>query len=338
MHLIELNNSISFIKLRTVFGNFFHFILKWSGPVVVLLFFLFTIVIPAQSQTTNNAYWEYVRTESGKLPYPAEGAYKPTTHTLKEGLVEISVKKDGDPNYEKEVKTSLRFEWDKPPLIIYPGKPYDFKISTTLIGNSNPDWVIGGSIWMRPEMETDEKNPFPGWAGGVSADYGKGKPQVVIINDKPLGPPIWWAKDAKLMRLSYVVSHSVKYWWTYIYRLVEPSNSDNIKNKHIAKTWNVLEKDKRSGQYWKVTWKIKEDGISFDGHWKLYPGGQEGDLPNFARITSIKNNQIIIERPGLGIYRGTISSNRLNIKGTQSWCSTCIWEVTLDTPLPQKSD
>lgn len=239
MHLIEANNSVLFIKFRTVLGNFFNFILKWSNPILVISFFLFTLVIHAQSQTTNNPYWEYVRTESGTFPYPAEGCYKPTTHILKEGLVEISVKKCYNPNDKKEVRTSLRFEWDKPPSIIYPGKPFDFKISTKLIENSNPDWVIGGSIWMRPEMETDDKWPFPGWAGGISADYGKGKPQVVIIDDKQLGPPIWWGKDSKLMRLSYVVSHSDKHWWIYIYRLIEPSNSDNINSKSIPKTGNV---------------------------------------------------------------------------------------------------
>lgn len=114
------------------------------------------------------------------------------------------------------------------------------------------------------------------------------------------------------------------------------SSDDRPSSKQIAKIWNVVETDLSSGQYWKATWNIKGDGRSFDGHWKVFPGGQEGDLPNFARIRTILNNQVIIDRPGLGTYQGTISSDRRSIRGTQSWCSTCNWEAKYDLPLPQE--
>ncbi|GAB4218582.1 MAG: hypothetical protein OHK0012_28450 [Synechococcales cyanobacterium] len=100
--------------------------------------------------------------------------------------------------------------------------------------------------------------------------------------------------------------------------------------------WAVTETDLGSNQSWQATWIMKEDARSFDGHWKVFPGGQEGDLVDFARIRFISNDQIIIDRPGLGTYQGTISSDRRRIQGTQSWCTTCTWEATVDPPLPQE--
>lgn len=111
---------------------------------------------------------------------------------------------------------------------------------------------------------------------------------------------------------------------------------DRPIEQQIAKIWNVVETDLSSGRYWKATWYIKEDSRSFDGRWKVFPGGQEGDLLNFARIRTILNNQIIIDRPGLGTYQGTISTDRRSIRGVQSWCSTCNWEAKYDLPLPQE--
>jgi hypothetical protein len=59
-----------------------------------------------------------------------------------------------------------------------------------------------------------------------------------------------------------------------------------------------------------------------------------GSQTNFASIKSLKGNLIVITRPGLGEYRGTISRNRRTISGTTTWCSSCSWEVCLDKPLP----
>ncbi len=360
--------------------------------------------IQAQSAQESKPYWEYVRTESGVVPYASNGCYQPTVHRSKEGLVEITVTHCGNP---PEAQTTLRMEWTKPPRILYPNQPFDFQVKTTLIGNLNPNWVLNGSIYMRPEVVSD-KVPF---GGGVGAEVRKGTPQVVIwdnlrrtANEQQKAPPEWWATNTKpnsMIRLSFVSVFSNEHWWTYIYRYVDPAQSGsgnaeagyqlyfdgklvsgpdaatytreqaeqncrwNMQNnsnlaircayngaifaeqnrssddrpsssKQIAKIWNVVETDLRSSQYWKATWNIKGDGRSFDGHWKVFPGGQEGDLPNFARIRTILNNQIIIDRPGLGTYQGTISSDRRSIRGTQSWCSTCSWEAKYDLPLPQE--
>lgn len=383
-----------------------HILLEIILPIS--MFFL-TIISQAQSGSSKKPYWEYVRTESGVFPYSPDGCYKPTVHKAEEGLVEITVTKCFDPNDKVQVRTRLRFEWTQPPRIIYPGESYPYKLTTTLIENSDPNWVIGGSIWMRAEIVTNE-GPYPGWAGGAEAAFGKGSPKVVVLdnlqrdaNNQEKGPPIWWATNSNppnMIRLSFVSSFSNQHWWAYIYRYVEPSQSNtdmggagyqlyfdgklvsgpdaayytrgqaeqncrwNMQNNsnhdircvyngatfaewkkssddkqssnQISKTWSVLEKVNGNGQYWEATWRLREDGRSFDGHWKVFPSGQEGDLTNFARIKTIQNNQIIVERPGLGTYQGKISSDGRNIKGTLSWCSTCIWEVKFDTPLPSE--
>lgn len=346
----------------------------------------------AQPVDGNRPYWEYVRTEAGVVPYAADGCYQPTVHEAREGRVEITVTHCGNP---PQARTRLRFAWTKPPRIVYPNEPFDFQLTTTLIENQNPDWVLGGSIWLRPEI-VGEGGPYPGFGGGVSADLGKGSPTVVVWNNRQLpadrqwkGPPAWWAERSTppgFMRLSVVAAHSNQHWWTYVYRWVKPgpvgyqlffngklvSGADaagytraqaeqncrwNLADKpglaircvyngevlvdrpatlpKPTGVWHVVERDTRSGQYWRATWQLKADGRSFDGHWQVFPGGQEGDLPNFARIRAIHQNQIVIDRPGLGTYTGTISSDRRRIEGTLSWCTACTWEVRTTVPLPQ---
>jgi len=262
------------------------------GPIFAAAFFSLTLLLAVSTlpaQTTNNAkpYWQYVRTDSGLLKYSPDGCYQPTVHQAVEGLVDISVTKCFAPEEKNRVRTRLKFKWTKPPRMLYPGEPIDYKISTTLMENSDPNWVIAGAVWMRPESVTDE-GAFPGWAGGFSAEYTKGSPRVVAVDNlrlpkaqQVIGPPAWWATNfnpPKMMRLTYVVSHSDKYWWTYIYRFVDPAQNSNNNGdngsqptdkpgaKKIAKEWQVTETDQRSGRYWKATWKLKEDGLSFDGH------------------------------------------------------------------------
>jgi len=101
----------------------------------------------------------------------------------------------------------------------------------------------------------------------------------------------------------------------------------------ISPTWRVVEKDLGSQERWQATWTVRADGKSFDAHWKKDPGGEEGNLRNFARIKSISGNRIVIDRPGLGQYQGTIAPDRRRITGKTTWCR-CSWEVQLAQALP----
>jgi hypothetical protein len=101
----------------------------------------------------------------------------------------------------------------------------------------------------------------------------------------------------------------------------------------VSKTWNVVDTVLSTGERWEATWTLLPDGKSFDAHWKHFPGGDTGVNRNFVHIRSIKGNQIVIDRPGLGTYSGTISSDRRKISGKTSWCH-CSWVVRLPDPLP----
>jgi hypothetical protein len=93
-----------------------------------------------------------------------------------------------------------------------------------------------------------------------------------------------------------------------------------------GQTWNVVEKSGR--ERWDATWTLRADGKSFDAHWKHSPGGDEGDLRNFARIRSVNGASITVERPGLGTYTGQISADRKRITGKISWAAGT-WEVVI---------
>lgn len=378
--------------------------------VTTIVFNLFFVAgVSAQNPDKTKPHWEYVRTESGVFPYDAQGCYQPSVHRAEEGLVEITVNKCKHPDDKTKVSTRLRFEWTRPPQYLYPGQPFDYTLTTTMISNTDPDWFIAGTIWVRPEIG-DNILPFPGWAGGTEAYIGKGSPMSVIVSNlnrdqsQQERVPGGWINEDKnkpvVLRVNFVASHSNKHWWSYIYHYTDPSqkktkktqtgyqlyfdgqlvsgpdaknytreqaeencnwnkvhnadkdircvyngtvigewkkNQDTHDEKPVLKgTWSVTETNTSTGQYWKATWRLQEDGRSFDGHWKVFPGGEEGDLPNFARIKSIRKNQIVIDRPGVGIYQATISDDRRSVKGTLTWCSECVWEAVFDQPLPQE--
>ncbi len=175
----------------------------------------------------NPNLWEYVRTESGVIPYASDGCYQPTVHRAEEGLVQITVTHCGKP---PEARTTLRMEWTKPPRILYPSEPFDFQLKTTLIGNLNPNWVLNGQIYMRPEVVSDR----PPFGGGVMAEIHKGTPSVVVWDNLRMpaerqekAPPGWWAiRLNPLMRLSFVSVFSNEHWWAYVYRYVDPTQRD----------------------------------------------------------------------------------------------------------------
>ncbi len=90
--------------------------------------------------------------------------------------------------------------------------------------------------------------------------------------------------------------------------------------------WTVVEVS--GGSRWDAVWTLRADARSFDATWKRSPGGEQGKLTNFARIRSISGNQIVIDRPGLGVYTGTISAARDTVTGKMSWASGT-WRVTV---------
>ncbi len=428
--------------LHTPFSKKLFFVFNYlrRASILSLISFLYLLIVKdvqAQNISSTKPYWEYVRTETGIYPYSPDGCYQPTVHKAEEGFVDITVKKCSHPNDKKEVKTRLKFEWVKPPHIIPVNEPISHKLTTTLIENSDPEWVISGNVFIRYELFRADgpykDGPYPGWAGGQSAVFGKGSPNPVILEFKENYVGGW--DKFSTMRITVVASYSNQHWWSYVYRYVIPEPKSDVQNSNpngyfgnatgtyitdfqemtlqqnankvtgtykykdgriegilngrtltgwwyqyngkgrfifefnpefnaftgkwgdndaeptqpwngrrvnkqtshsISHLWKVIEKDLSNGQYYEATWRLKDNGLSFDAHWKHLPSGNEGDLSNFAHIRSISNNQIIIDRPGLGTYQGTISNNRMSIKGTLTWCSGCSWEVKLETPLPRE--
>lgn len=108
---------------------------------------------------------------------------------------------------------------------------------------------------------------------------------------------------------------------------VEEADDPDLALARASKTWTVVEKS--GSERWNATWTLRADGKTFDGHWQHEPGGDEGDLRGFARILSIKGSSIVIDRPGLGRYTGTISPDRRRISGRMSWGGGT-WEARLD--------
>ncbi|MBL8293630.1 MAG: hypothetical protein JNN08_17415 [Bryobacterales bacterium] len=111
-----------------------------------------------------------------------------------------------------------------------------------------------------------------------------------------------------------------------------PTNGAPTQRSLAGQKWRVVETS--GGDRWTAEWTVRSDGRSFDATWSHSPGGDQGRLTNFARIISISGNQIRIERPGLGMYTGTIAGDRRSIRGGMSWAGGA-WTVTLsETRLP----
>ena len=84
---------------------------------------------------------------------------------------------------------------------------------------------------------------------------------------------------------------------------------------------------------WTAEWTLLDDGKTFDATWRHEPGGDTGVNRRFAQLVSISGTSIIIDRPGLGRYTGTISADRRTISGAVSWANAT-WRATLRAPLP----
>ena len=93
------------------------------------------------------------------------------------------------------------------------------------------------------------------------------------------------------------------------------------------RVWKVVEAV--GNERWEATWTLRSDGKTFDAHWVHLPGGDSGHLRAFARVTSLRGQNIVVERPGLGSYTGVISADRTRIRGRMSW-SAGTWDVRLE--------
>jgi hypothetical protein len=84
-----------------------------------------------------------------------------------------------------------------------------------------------------------------------------------------------------------------------------------------GQVWEVVESS--GGGRWFARWTVLADGRSFDASWRHEPGNDTGQLQRFATISTLEGSQIVIDRPGLGRYIGTLSPDRRQIEGTMSW-------------------
>jgi len=108
---------------------------------------------------------------------------------------------------------------------------------------------------------------------------------------------------------------------------VEETDESGIALLRANPAWNVIEKV--GNERWDATWTLRSDGKTFDGHWVHQPGGDSGDLRAFAKITSLRGANIVVDRPGLGRYTGILSADRTRITGRMSWAAGT-WEVRLE--------
>ncbi len=90
--------------------------------------------------------------------------------------------------------------------------------------------------------------------------------------------------------------------------------------------WRVIET--MGTQRWIAEWLVRADGNSFDASWRHEPSGGSGTLSGFAKLGEVRGNQIVIQRPGLGEYTGTLSKDGRQISGRTSWCD-CSWTVEI---------
>jgi len=90
--------------------------------------------------------------------------------------------------------------------------------------------------------------------------------------------------------------------------------------------WAVVESS--GNDRYEAIWTVLADGKSIHVTWKRFPSGQSGIIEKMGWIESVQGDQIVIQRPGLGRYTGTIDPAKRTITGKPSW-SDYKWEVRL---------
>ena len=291
---------------------------------------------------TKAAYWRYLRTESGTVPYDPKGCYQPRVHTAQDGLVEVTITACGQPI---PAQSRFRLEWNAPPKVIHPGKAFDFQLKTTLTANLAPSWTLSGGLgfgvagFLAPPTYTGS-GPSVGPAGnphhgGESWSWDNlQRPPA----ERTSGPPEWWATDpreaaaGRKMRVNAVVSASETLWWSYVYELVEgatpepPPETAPIlvpDTADLGSLWRTREANPQ-GQGCDGVWRRRLGTQIFDAHWQCV-GGPVVDV---LRIERLAGDEVVVYRAGTtGRYTLTLSPDRRRIiTGRIEWAPD--WSFT----------
>jgi uncharacterized protein (TIGR03437 family) len=204
-----------------------------------LCLFGLIIAAPIAAQSAE-PYWQYVRTDSGVRPY-AGGCYPDRPAALTEGAVRFTISFSPDCASSSSPNplpaTSYLMEWATPPIIIHPGKPVDLRLKTTVTANQYSMNAYGAGLYACFQYYDIPVSSYG--CGGRPAAVVAGHPVMVgqtaswdnlalPAGSQYTGPPAWWGTDPRYkspggeMRFTYVAWGSSAFYWSYVYRLVEP--------------------------------------------------------------------------------------------------------------------
>lgn len=271
------------------------------------------------------AYWRYLRTESGTVPYDPNGCYQPTVHRAGEGLVDVTITVCGDPT---PARSRFSFEWTAPPKIIYPGEPFDFRLKATLTGILTPTWTQSASLeygvagFAGPTTYTGGGrrvgplgNPHYAGESWIYENLKRSKAEQAG------GPPEWWANEPgseRKMRVNAVVFASDKLWWSYVYELVDGGNDSG--GQEI--TWATQADNLRGRNGQRFTYHCPPGTVS-TRLWGVDLYTDDSSICTAAAHAGLINAQsggtVTIEiRAGANAYQGT-TRNGVKSSGYGSW-------------------
>jgi hypothetical protein len=115
-------------------------------------------------------------------------------------------------------------------------------------------------------------------------------------------------------------------WEVNLSGVAKPAEAPPVKGISAGAKWTVVESV--PNDRYEAVWTIQPDGKTISATWKRFPGGQSGVIEKLGWIESVNGNQIVIQRPGLGKYTGTIDVAKGTITGGASW-APFKWEVNL---------
>jgi hypothetical protein len=202
--------------------------------------------------------------------------------------------------------------------------------SDIAFARSAPAWTVvemsGGKRWdatwtLRPDGKSFDGHwrQTPGGAEGDLRNFARivSLRGANIIIDRPGLGRYTGTFSADRRRITGKMSWAPGTWTVTLSATAPPPTTSR---------WHVVETVGTS--VWTSEWTLRADGKSFDATWTHTPGNDSGKLTNFARIRSRTATSIIIDRPGLGEYKGTFSNNGKRITGKMSWAAGT-WTATL---------
>jgi uncharacterized protein (TIGR03437 family) len=206
--------------------------LRRAETILLLLLAYALSVTSVLGQQPSGPYWQYVRTDSGSRPY-GTGCYPDILLSAAEGAVRTTINSCSDSNPPRQ--TSYLFEWGAPPKLLAAGQPVDFKLKLTVTANSVPTWTVPAGLGACFENYASDP-AISGCSAAVNAFGNLINAGATFVWDnltRPAGdqtkaPPTWWATDPRyadptgLIRFNVKVGSSSTYWWSYVYRLVQP--------------------------------------------------------------------------------------------------------------------